>query len=173
MSIHCNDVGIDRRLGEYWERVFCCMMAERGKMFTPMQIGRSTSVAAFSKTNGKWNRFTMPDVTVWTAPGEHHELKHKTTTKYGSFGLELYRLDALVAFARETAQSVRYTIHDHHGLRNDKTNRLQDWCSADVLTLANAEHQCHWGDSYVSGVRKRVQILYWNIRWFSPLFPED
>ena len=168
---HCENLTADRKLGDHWERQFCVMMANQGKMFTPMQIGRSSSAVAWAKTNGHWNHFTLPDVTVWTYPGEHHELKHKTATRHGSYGLERYRLDALVGFARETDQDVFYTIHDHHGNRDDLTNHLGDWVTANVMTLADCIELERWGDSYVGGAKKRVPICYWSSQFFfRPLF---
>ena len=149
---HCGDLSGDRRLGEYWERQFCVMMAERGKTFTPHQIGRQTSASAWSKTDKEYNHFTLPDVTIWTSPGEHHEIKHKNATKSGRFGLEHYRLDALVEFARETNQLVLYTIHDHKGNRDDKTNRPDDWLTISVLRLLTATKQ----DDLTSGNRPAI-----------------
>jgi hypothetical protein len=145
-------------------------MADRGKMFTPLQIGRSTSASAWSKTDKKWNHFTLPDVTVWTFPGEHHELKHKTTTRHNTYGLERYRLDALVSFAKETKQGVFYTIHDHHGQRHNHTNQSRDWVTANVLRLVDAIHLECPGYSYVGGEKKRVSICYWGSQLFLPLF---
>lgn len=170
MTTHCNNLQADRKMGEYWERMFCVMMADRGKMFTPMQIGHNGSVTAYSRRNGEWNRCTLPDVTVWTAPGEHHELKHKTANRYGSYGLEQYRLNALLAFARETGQAVFYTIHDHNGNRNEQVNRPEDWLSLNVWTLSTAKPKCFWGNSYVNGKSTRVPILYWPKAIFKPLF---
>jgi len=169
---HCRNLKADRKLGEYWERQFCTMMADAGKMFTPMQIGRTESASAWSRSNGKWNHFTLPDVTIWTAPGEHHELKHKTPTKGGRFGLERYRLDALIAFANETQDAVYYTIHDHHGNRESFDNRCEDWVTADVLWLAKATHTEYEGESYVNGTCKKVPIMYWNKQLFRPLFQD-
>ena len=147
------------------------MMADHGKTFTPHQIGRSKSASAFYKKGQKWNHFTLPDVTVWSAPGEHHEIKHKTTTASGRFGLEHYRLNSLVAFANETKQVVKYTIHDHKGDRDDRTNRPEDWLTISVLRLLSATKQDSWTWSYVSGEKTRVPIWYWKRELFERLFP--
>jgi hypothetical protein len=148
------------------------MMADRGKMFTPLQIGRKDSASAWSKCNGQWNHFTLPDVTVWTYPGEHHEVKHKTTTRHGSYGLERYRLNALVNFAKETEQDVFYTIHDHRGRRNGRTNHPADWVTASVMTLVGSIEIERPGESYVGGEKQRVLICYWSSQFcFRPLFP--
>lgn len=46
-EIQGKDLMGDRALGAYWERQFCRMMAKRGKMFTPLQIGRDQSAQAY------------------------------------------------------------------------------------------------------------------------------
>lgn len=171
-DIQCQNLGGDRALGEYWERIFCQEEARRGRAVTPLQIGRSNSAEWFRINEKKWNRFTLPDVVIWTCPGEHYEIKHKTTTKHGTYGLEKYRFEALTAFAEETQQAVMYAIHDHHGDRNSKNNRLTDWCVANVLILAEYGGQEFWGNSWVGGQKKRVPILYWPARLWHPLFPE-
>jgi len=173
MNNHCVDNVADRALGKFWEERFCLLAADLGLSFTPMQIGRSKSAAAYSRSQAKWNIHTLPDITVWTYPGQHHEIKHKNPTKrYGNFGLELYRLDALVWFAKETRQDVMYTIHNHDlsGGRNGKENKLEHWFTVDVLDLVGKE--CFIGehtDSYVNGGPKNRTIYYWKPNLWKPL----
>ena len=172
---HCGNLSADRSLGEYWEKQFCSMMADAGKMFTPLQIGRPSSAVAYSKTNRKWDYppLILPDVTIWTSPGEHHEIKHKNLAKNGRFGLEEYRLESLIRFAKETQQDVRYTIHDHKGNREDKTNRKEDWVTASVLRLATATKTKSTTESWVNSKKKLVPIFYWMPQLFEPLFKEE
>lgn len=172
---HCSNNGSDRKLGESWERNFCDLASRFGKCFTPHQIGRSQSAAAWYRDdNNKWNHYTLPDITIWTAPGEHHEIKHKAPTAWGAFGLEEYRLNSLVRFALETRQLVMYTIHDHSrcGGRYSTINRIDDWITADVLTLANSiYHTQANGTSWVNGKRREdVAIHYWKIDAFMPIY---
>lgn len=171
MSHQCKDLQGDRALGEYWERQFCEMMADIGKVFTPMQIGRDKSASAWGKQNGKWNHWTLPDVTIWTAPGEHHEIKHKNPDKKGRFGLEHYRLAALLAFAEETQQSVFYTIHNHNGDRVSKVNRHEDWFTCCVKRMASATKTDGKATSYVNGVPTEVPCWYWKKELFTRLIP--
>ena len=171
-NIQCQDLSGDRALGEYWERMFCQEMVRRGKSLTPLQIGRSNSAQWFQPRGEEWNRFTLPDVVIWTSPGKHYEIKHKTVNKHGKYGLEKYRFEALTAFADETRQSVLYAIHDHRGDRGNKQNKLADWGVADISTLARAGGQEFWGNSWVGGEQKRVPILYWPAELWRPLFPE-
>ena len=171
---HCSNNGKDRELGQSWERNFCALASKFGKCFTPHQIGRGQSAAAWYRDEKqKWNHYTLPDVTIWTAPGEHHEIKHKKPTAWGAFGLEEYRLNALVGFAFETGQLVMYTIHDHSksGGRYSTINRIDDWVTADVLTLANSIHHTQMdGTSWVNGQKRNsVPIHYWKVGAFIPL----
>jgi len=169
MSEHCTDLKGDRKMGAYWERQFCMLAREREFMFTPMQIGRNGSALAYK---GKpWNKFTLPDVTIWTAPGQHHEIKHKEPTAHDSYGLEQYRFDALLAFAEETRQDVLYTIHDHSlaGGKNVTDNRIGDWMTVLITELGNNWNWAGPGWSWVDGVKTRVQMYYWSTALWYPL----
>ena len=167
----CSDLRADRGLGALWERNFCLLASRFGKSFTPHQIGRDgASAAAFARQSKHWNAYTLPDVTVWTAPGEHHEIKHKAPTKYNSFGLERYRFDALVWFRKETGQAVFYTIHNHFlaGGRDVAENCIEDWVTCEVGRLAGQFKE--WpGTSYVGGKPTQVPICYWNVGLWRPL----
>jgi len=160
---HCTDNTADRAIGKTWERNFCKLAWERGFMFSPMQIGRVGSAVAYQNHNRTWKPLTLPDVTVWTAPGQHHEIKHKNPTKHGSFGLEKYRLDALLAFAHETEQDVMYTIHNHDlaGGRDAQINEIGHWFTVNVLALDKTWAAKSRGYSWVNGQKKEVAICYW------------
>ncbi len=177
MSAQCADLQGDRRVGELWERKFCAMAGSFGKAFTPHQIGRTMSAQAAQKDGGQWHMWTLPDVTVWTFPGEHHEIKHKYATRSGYFGLEKYRLDALLWFARQTQQTVLYTIHDYEqqpdlnmaARKRNPANCRDHWITCDVRTLAQNIRYSSSGKSYVNGVPKTVEIHYWHRTIFKPL----
>ena len=164
-DVQCKDLSKDRAIGEFWEREFCKLMARQGKTFTPLQIGRKSS-AQWVGYSGRWHSRALPDVTVWTHPGEHHEIKHKTTNRHDSYGLERYRFEALCAFAEETKQAVMYTIHDHGGNRN---SRRGIWLTANINDLSVVPYKVFPGDSWVNGVKKRVPIMYWPRRHWVPL----
>jgi len=177
--LHANNLSADRNLGRYWEEKFCELAAQYGRSFTENQIGRQRSAIA---KDSRFNVYTLPDITVWTAPGEHHEIKHKNPFpdyKYGpSFGLEEYRYKALLWFAHETKQSVMYTIHNHDlsGGRDAKVNDIKHWITADVLYLFEKWHTRRDTNSYVSGISRSVPTLYWHanlwdslkVFWFKP-----
>lgn len=168
---HCSNLRADREIGDYWERQFCEMAAEIGLLFTPMQIGRNESAQAYGKNGKKWNTLTLPDVTVWTYPGQHHEIKHKNPTRFGSFGLEAYRLRALLNFARETQQDVMYTIHNHDfsGGRDSRENYLAHWLTVNVLELDGPWNYESFLSSWVNGVEKKVLQYFWPISMWVPL----
>jgi len=174
-SNHCRDVKGDRAIGAYWERQFCVLAARYNRTFTPMQIGRDASAQAYSSGPAGWSLLTLPDVTIWTRPGEHHEIKHKSPTKYGSIGLEVYRFAALERFADLTGQDVLYTIHRHDlaGGRDSKVNDIEHWFTASVTTLKAAIGSpsaiTRTGPTYCNGEKKDVPIIYWNVQLWRPL----
>lgn len=168
---HCSDNKADRKLGEYWEREFCKMAATEGMSFTPMQIGRIKSAQAFIQAGQRWNCYTLPDVTVWTAPGQHHEIKHKSPTSWSTFGLEVYRFNALQWFAKETQQDVLYTIHNHalSGGRDGKGNDITHWLTASIVELGGRWLSRSLVNSWVAGEKRRVPIYYWPVGLWQPL----
>jgi hypothetical protein len=169
---HCSDNAADRTVGAYWERRFCELAAARGFVFSPLQIGRRGSAAAYRRgADGKrWHIFTLPDVTIWSAPGQHHEIKHKEPTRRGEFGLEQYRFEALLDFQAVTQQAVLYTIHNHAhaGGREVMQNRAEDWFTADVREL-RGKWSSSRGNSWVNGEKKQCVIYYWSAGLWQPL----
>ena len=82
MIAHCQNLTADRALGKEWERNFCRLAADYGFMFSPLQIGHNGSAVAYTRTDQKWNKFTLPDDRP-SHPGQHHEIKHKNPTRDG------------------------------------------------------------------------------------------
>lgn len=168
---HCSDNIADRKLGEYWERRFCEIAAEFGFVFSPLQIGRDIAAAAFWLEGKKWNQFTLPDITIWTAPGQHHEIKHKNPTRSGRFGLEAYRFHALLDFAKITKQAIMYTIHNHDlsGGRNSPDNHITHWFTANVKDLDDKFFVSN-NPSWVNGKKvDNVTTYYWPVELWQPL----
>jgi hypothetical protein len=166
----------DRAIGAHWERQFGVMAASFGLLFTPHQLPlASKSAAAYGRKSGEWEACLLPDITIWSAPGEHHEIKHKNPTRHGSYGLERYRLDALLRFAGETQTAVLYTIHDWQragaASSDERTpNRVSDWLTANVAELAErvgfvGQHM----QSYRNGRMSDAEICYWPVAAFGPL----
>ena len=167
---HCENNSSDRRLGKYWERMFCWLAAQIGLWFTPMQIGHNGSARAYSR-NGRWASLTLPDITIWTFPGQHHEIKHKNPTRYNSFGLERYRLNALLMFAEETRQDVMYTIHNHDlsGGWLAKNNDIDHWVTVNVQDLDGTWTFEGRFPSWVNGTKKTVLQYFWPVDYWQPL----
>ncbi len=163
---HCADNAGDRKLGQYWEEQFGHMAAARGKLFTGHQWKKSQSALAY-KRGGK---VVLPDITIWSRPGEHHEIKHKNPTNDEYFGLERYRLESLVEFAKAAFGETLYTIHDWTTPgRDNRENNIDHWITAPVLLLsAHVERETD-GYSYINAEKKLVPICYWKIEWFGPL----
>lgn len=172
------DHASDQQLGHLWERQFCQLAMQYRKSFTPHQIGHDMSATWYRPIASGVYPALLPDVTVWTAPGEHHEIKHKNPTNSGCYGLEQYRLEALLAFRAETKQPVLYTIHDWQ-LANAPTSRatmpnhIAHWVTVDVVVLQDyitAEHLSTQSfPTYVNG-RKTIRPGYfWPITLWQPL----
>jgi hypothetical protein len=171
MSGHCGNLGSDRALGSYWERAFAELALRWGYSFTTHQIGKNKSAIAECRSRGSPNIFTLPDVTIWTAPGHHYEIKHKIPTKYQTYGYEAYRFNTLVWFWKETNQPVLYTIHDYSwcGNRDNTICRIEDWRVASIEKLFGRQKLTRDGASYINGQRTICTIHYWDVSLFRPL----
>lgn len=157
---------------------FCRLAAEHGRVLTAHQIASprgSASAWGGPITDGSVSRYLLPDVTVWSAPGEHHEIKHKNQTRDGCYGLELYRLEALVRWANTTGQSVYNTIHDweHAGATDkwvDTPNRIEDWLCADVAVISKRSTKGGYEWSWRNGIWSWEEMRYWSAHiYFRPL----
>ena len=175
---HCSNLVSDRDTGAKWERNFGMLVGHYQKgSITPHQIGRpKLAAAAYTKDGNDWRSLLLPDITIWRAPGEHHEIKHKDPTKSDipCYGLEGYRFKALCEFALETRQTVLYTIHDWRlagalDSRAPMRNNIEDWIAADVLMLKDNITMTRDGPSYVNGAKKIVPCHYWATSLWIPL----
>jgi len=175
----------DRHIGQKWERNFCALAADHQKSFTAHQIGRDQSAQWYKRHPNGIHPLLLPDATIWSAPGEHHEIKHKRATHpgraYRCYGLEKYRLDALVMFRHETQQPVMYTVHDWElaGATSSSApmlNRIDHWLTADVLDLAEYVKDEHLGTvpfpTWVNGQMRNRPGYFWpttcwvSLRWW-------
>lgn len=171
----------DRRIiGTYWEIMFCQLAYDFGRAFTPVQITTTKSQMDKSAqwylgSNGK-SIYLLPDIVIWTFPGEHHEIKHKdpfSMNQHGDmFGLEQYRLEALLQFCHTTGQDVLYTIHNHaliHGNLRTR-NRMSDWLTISVSELDGRHvYRQKNGKTLYDGKYKEKPILYWPSEIWTPL----
>lgn len=179
-DVQCIDLSADRRLGEVWERNFCIIAANYGQTFTAHQIGRSDSARAWRKTGGKFDGIILPDITLWSSDGGHHEIKHKDPSRSGHFGLEEYRFRSLQKFKEITGDDVYYTIHDYsmqpdetrHGRKYNPSNHIDHWLTCEVETLEDHIDRFDlFGTSYVGGKKRDcIPILYWKKETFLPLY---
>lgn len=177
---HCGNLTKDRELGERWEKNFGQLVMRYGLTATAHQIGRKENAAAawYLDENGKKQHVILPDVVIWSFPGQHHEIKHKNPSKKGWFGLEKYRFDSLRWFQNTTKQPVFYTIHNHDfsGGRSGLDNHLDHWVTASVTLLdqswthvADPDMPGPWNESYCNGIKIKTTIYYWKTSIFIPL----
>lgn len=168
---HFGNVQSDRKLGETWEKNFGQLALRHGLTVTAHQIGRKQSASAWYFENGQKRHVILPDVVVWSFPGQHHEIKHKNPTRRGEFGLEVYRFDSLRWFQSVTKQPVFYTIHNHDrsGGRDGKENLLEHWVTASVSILDRTWTREAEGNSYCNGKTIQTKSLYWETDLFVPL----
>jgi hypothetical protein len=168
----------DRATGDYWERQFCIMAAERGMAVIGHQMGRSGSASFYEKDQGgKWFHYGLPDVTILSNPGQHHEIKQKNRTQDHMYGYEYYRLEYLIRLAHITGQPVYYTIHDWEDARgkdaHDRVpNDIRHWWTANALDLARGcSKRIKEDDSYVDREKREdVEMWYWKRSvFFQPL----
>jgi hypothetical protein len=174
---HCKNNQRDRKVGQHWERRFCLRAARAGKKFTPHQLGRSVAAAAHYLDNG-WRSLLLPDVSIWTSPGEDHEIKHKRPTDHGYFGLEDYRYRALWEFFLESGRDVFYTIHKYapeYGVLSE-IDRDEDWLTTSIvnlhLAILDGKAQHAWFNSWVGGEKKRVPGWFWPEELWRPLIEQ-
>ena len=167
----------ERAIGAVWESHFCRMGTVYGKVLTAHQLrSPNASACAFGAPliAGRPRRWLLPDITIWSAPGEDHEVKHKNQSFDGCYGLEVYRLDALVEWAVLTGRKVYYTIHDWEiagaSCSSDEIgNSIDHWFTADVLDLRDRSTKNGRDWTWRNGKRALEDMRYWTPRHFGPL----
>lgn len=177
MSVQCTNLKDDRAIGEKWERKFGTIAARYGHAVTANQIRRSGSaVAHYIADDGSYRTLILPDFVIWSFPGQHHEIKHKSPAKSGPrrgcYGLERYRFDSLKHFQAICQQQVFYTIHDHEraGGKFVEENRVEDWLTVSISDMDGThEYAEPNGTSWCNGKQIQTEILYWHQSLFVPL----
>jgi len=167
----------DRAIGEKWERKFGTLAARFGHAITANQINRSSSaVAYYIAEDGSFRRLILPDFVIWSFPGQHHEIKHKSPARAGPrrdcFGLERYRFDSLKHFQSICQQRVFYTIHNYAmaGGKYVEVNRPEDWLTMSIDDMDGShQHVETDGTSWCNGTCIQTEILYWHKSLFVPL----
>lgn len=175
---HCENNSADRAIGSFWEKKFAIMMVEHGFLVSMHQYRKEGSAIATCRLNGAIKTFTLPDTSVWDAPGFDCEIKHKDPTNSGCFGLEEYRLEALVDFAGRSGREVHYTIHNYAlcpgetrlERKNYAQNHISHWVTVHVMKLWEMRTDPVRMPSYVNGKKKDgVPTYLWPIDIWQPL----
>lgn len=176
-SRHASDNRGDRTLGAVWERHFCDLAKERGFTYLPHQFVTSRGAASAwgLGQDGDEKQVLLPDVTVWGAVTQHHEIKHKNPTPRNEYGLEQYRLERLVDFANRTNELVLYTIHDWQRAgatsgREAIENNINHWLTVDILALSKMRHRVNPNCvTYIDGQRDRAPVWFWPTHYWVEL----
>lgn len=166
MGKHAAQNAYDRAIGEAWEARFEAMARDLG-----WECARAVAPEVWWKKSEP-----LPDRTVRRdGKREWHEIKHKDPTRWtGEFGLEGYRMNALLHLAEVTGDPVLYTIHDWRlagasSSDEDVENRLRDWRTVEVAALQETESRSAEGFTYYSGQKVRTKIYYWRKSLWAPL----
>lgn len=166
----------DRSVGQLWEEEkFPELIGQyRPGWFTRNQRRRDGAAVAERIDAGELRRMLLPDVVIWSAPTEHHEIKHKNATSQGMYGLEVYRFRALVEFAAETRQPVLYTIHDWElagasSATEPMPNVLAHWLTIPTQLLEWRLPKPRTSPSWVNGEKRMVPTFYWPTDLWEPL----
>lgn len=100
------------------------------------------------------------DARVWPYP-TLHEIKGKTPTRRGCFGLEAYRLDELLKF--DTRHPTFYTIH------NDAVAGVDAWVTARVSRLPRDRQFRARFPSYHGSEVQDEDGFFWPVSFFDSL----
>lgn len=170
MSKHLKDNASDRDRGHWAELRFCTEVAPKfGRVVTGAhrRVIRDGTLGAAQ---------ALPDSSsydVVVSGGyfiERHEIKHKTVTPDGCYGLEEYRLRKLIAanaFTREEKILCFYTVLDH---------ACDEWRTVPVVDLQRAAYAKLPGvrrdpamPTYFGGEADRRAGWYWPARLWRPI----
>lgn len=159
MSVWAADNRTDRAVGEAWEARFEDMAEGFG-----FECHKPEAPETWWPDKG-----LLPDRLVQRDKRhEWHELKHKRPSRRHLFGLEAYRLDALLRLAKHVGDAVLYTIHNWEaaGARSageTVPNRIEDWVTIDVLELPDTISESVEKEStYYAGSKAKALIHYWD-----------
>ena len=157
----------DRELGAFWEKQFCKMMLDDG--FGVHRFAKEPSPVIYTPEG----HIILVDVWLLERAGAQFlcEIKHKSPTKDGTYGLEEYRLDSLIRLqAWMPNANVSYVIHNHQeaGGKGVKENNITHWHAASISEL-KLHGKSRWSPSYVAGAMKTVPVRYWPTGRFTSL----
>lgn len=159
---------IDRALGDYWSQVFADGMMKNG--FATHRFDKAPSPVVNLPNGG---HIILADVLVLRRGGAacYCEVKHKAPTQHGTYGLEEYRFNSLLALTSWVEGAVLYVIHNHSlsGGRDSPTININHWVYVNVHALQGRHVFKGMGKSYVNGKEKTVPMLYWSQTLWHPL----
>lgn len=161
----------DRKIGEYWEDVFCSMARKRGWEAYPFQRQRG---ATFKDTSGRI--YICPD--VWLLKrGDTQlacEIKHKTPAQNNCYGFELYREESLLRLQGDYSNQFGgvtslYIVHNWalNGDKRSHANNNNHWVAQRLDVLSRSKHMGK-SKTYFGGrvTDEEVPICYYPVACF-------
>jgi hypothetical protein len=159
----------DRKKGIEAEVNFCKLL-QKYDCFT-YRFQKGYNKAAVLERGDEY--IILPD--VWVIPLNNDdffcEVKSKYPSRYGSYGLEEYRILSLLRISAVTKRKVLYAVYDTID---------QIWYWKNLKTLENMPYKRYRSETYVDGSVKRLPVHYYQKAWFKQIeesgtlvIPED
>lgn len=149
-----------REVGSKWEKEFAKIVGARGALYCLHQEDRDKSATFHFYEDGTLKSKPLPDVTVFTSPGFHAEVKHKSPTRTGWIGLERHRIAAMRMLADASGQHVLYVVH-----RSD----TDEWIACSIKRFERLAEREMMSPSLVCGVMQSVPTVYTPVSAFTSL----
>jgi len=164
LTRQCTNLSEDRLKGAKAEIEICDVLKNHG--YDTIRLQYYSIDKAASIRNGE-ELIVLGDVFVISPTNELFviEVKEKYPNKYGSYGLEEYRLNHYLSFERLTKIPVIYAIKD------TQDNGKWYWNTFKDLLLMQPKQ--FPGDSWVDGNKEKVNIVYFKKIWFKSLIEKN
>jgi len=163
----------DRKIGEFWEDMFCEIARKYGWEAWPFQRMRGATFEFNSR------RYICPDVWILKRNERQYicEVKHKNAAKNGAYGFELYRQNSMLAIERDYTNQfggvvALYVVHNHDvaGGKYARINNIAHW-HAQRLRLLSENAVAGKSKTLYNGnvTDSEVDILYYPLTVFEPI----
>lgn len=165
----CRDLRKDRLKGAEAEERFCEIMRSIGYEAERLQP-RAKERAATKEIRGE--RIVIGDVDVKTPSGEvfNVEVKSKYPNRFGSYGMEEYRIDHYMRYEKLTEIPVIYAI-EKTGDSEDKKLPIEKrkWFWKSFRALLKYPYKTFRGLTWMDSGKKKVPICYFKEEWFNDM----
>jgi len=165
----CLDLRKDRLKGAAAEERFCEIMRNSG--FEAERLQPKATERAATKIV-KDEQIVVGDVDVRTPDGEifNVEVKSKYPNRFGSYGMEEYRIDHYKKYEKLTDIPVIYAI-EKTGDSKDEILPIENrkWFWRSFRALLKNPYKTFWGLTWMDSGKKRVPICYFKEEWFNDM----